>query len=304
MSKTEKYTSVALRLGGAVATNGTFTVAYPSGKTAADFKLGLGHYFTALGAVYRQPKDFTLSFGASSVTVTYKGTTTIPAGTDIYFQLEEVGDNMAASGFVGAARTKVSIPSLRKLEVFQIDLGAPATADADGISASQSLATSGSPSALLNGAVGAVLDVPRNVVAAWTNTAILTITGKDEYGQTIVETTASGTSHTGKKAFKSITSITTNADVTGLTVGTGTVLGLPVYLQTAAYVHAELQDGATVGSAGTFAAGLAVNTPSTGTTADVRGTYSPNSAPDGSKAYSLVVTLPDPTFLGNNQFAG
>lgn len=304
MSKTNSYSAVEIQLGGDVATSGTFTVNYPAGKTAADFKSAEGHYFLALGATYRQPKDFTLSFGASAVTVTYLGATTLPANTKIYFQLEEVGEAKQAKGAVGVARTPVDIPGLRKLSLVQIDLGAPATADADGISASQALLASGSPSALLNGAVGAVLDVPRNVVAAWTGTAVLTVTGKDQYGQTVVERSASGTSLTGKKAFKSITSITTSADVTGLTVGTGTVLGLPVYLPTAGYVHAELQDGATVGSAGTFAAGLAANTASTATTADVRGTYAPNAAPDGSKAFSLVATLPDLDFLGNNQYAG
>lgn len=304
MSNTNNFTAVQIQLGGAVATSGTFTVNYPAGKTAADYKSAGGHYFLALGATYRQPKDFTLSFGASAVTVTYLGATTLPANTPVFFQLEEVGDAKQEKGVVGTARTPVDIPGLRKLSLIQVDLGAPATADADGISASQSLVTLASPSALLNGAVGATLDVPRNVVAAWTNTAILTITGKDQYGQTVVEKTASGTSHTGKKAFKSITSITTNADVTGLTVGTGVVLGLPVFLPTAGYVHAELQDGATVGSAGTFAAGLAANTASTATTADVRGTYAPNAAPDGSKAFSLVATLPDLDYLGNNQYAG
>jgi hypothetical protein len=52
----------------------------------------------------------------------------------------------------------------------------PSTADADGVCASQSV--SGSAEALLNGALlGTIIngrmifDVPRNVVAAWTNTA-------------------------------------------------------------------------------------------------------------------------------------
>lgn len=304
MTQTNNFTSLKVVLGGAVATSGTFTVAYPTGKTLADYENAVGHYFTALGAKYIQPKDFTISFGAGTATITYLGTTTIPTGTELYVQLEEVGNSKPINAFLPGSATKVPVTQLRKLGVAQIDLGAPATASANAVSLSQSLVTAASPSALLNGATAGTLDVARNVVAAWTNTAILTITGKDQYGQTIVEKTASGTSHTGKKAFKSITSITTNADVTGLTVGTGLILGLPVYLPTAGYVNAELQDGATVGSAGTFVAGLAVNTASTATTADVRGTYAPNAAPDGGKSFSIVVNLPDLDFLGNPQYAG
>lgn len=305
MTQANSFTAVEVVLGGALATSGTFVVTYPTGKTLADYENAVGHYFSALGAKYTQPDDFTIAFNAGSATITYKGATTIPAQTKLYVQLEEVGAGKTLSGYVNDGKTKVAIPSLRKIDSFQIDLGAAATAAANAISLSQALVTAGSPSALLNGATAGIMDVPRGIVAAWTGTAILTVTGLDQYGQVVVEKSASGTSLTGKKAFAKITSITTNADITGLTVGTAAgVLGLPVYLPTAGYVNAELQDGATVGSAGTFAAGLAVNTPSTATTADIRGTYTPNAAPDGAKSLSLVVNLPDPTFLGNPQYAG
>jgi hypothetical protein len=160
---------------------------------------------------------------------------------------------------------------------------------------------------LINGALAsggvATFDVPRNVVAAWTNTATITVTGTDEYGNTVVETSASGTSMAGKKAFKTITSVVPSANITGATVGTGDVLGLPVFLPGAGHVLSELQDG-DVATAGTVVAGLSVNTESTATTADVRGTYDPNSACNGALRFELLVALPDPTHLGNAQFAG
>lgn len=305
MVQTSNQTAVKVVTGGAIATNGTFTVNYPAGKTLADYENAVGHYFLALGAKYTQPDDFTIAFNAGSATITYKGATTIPAGIDIYVQLEEVGTSKTLAGFVNDGKTKVAINGLRKLDSFQIDLGAPATADADGVSASQALTAASTTGAAFDGAIGATLDMPRGLVAAWTNTAVLTFEGLDAYGQKVVEKSASGTSFTGKKAFAKVTKITTSADVTGLTVGTAAgVIGLPVYLPTAGYVNAELQDGATVGSAGTFAAGLAVNTPATATNADIRGTYTPNAAPDGAKSLSIVVNLPDPTFLGNPQYAG
>jgi hypothetical protein len=81
------------------------------------------------------------------------------------------------------------------------------------------------------------------VVAAWTTAAVLTITGEDEYGDVVVEKSASGTSLTGKKAFKKITGIATSVNITGLTVGTGNVLGLPVYIERASQIVAEIKDG-------------------------------------------------------------
>jgi hypothetical protein len=51
-------------------------------------------------------------------------------------------------------------------------------------------------------------------------------------------------------------------------------------------------------------AGLATGTVSTATTADVRGTYDPNVACDGSKGFKLIVALQDPQFLGNPQYDG
>lgn len=79
---------------------------------------------------------------------------------------------------------------------------------------------------------------------------MLTVTGEDEYGDIVVEASGSGTSFTGKKAFKKITSIAVSTNVTGLTVGTGDVLGLPAYVAYAGQVLAELQDNVVVGRGG------------------------------------------------------
>jgi len=87
------------------------------------------------------------------------------------------------------------------------------------------------------------------------------------------------------------------------TIGFGDVLGLPVFLPSAAFINAELQDGVAA-SAGTVVAGLSPATVSTATTADVRGTYDPNAACDGSKVFELLVNLSDPTHRGNPQYDG
>jgi hypothetical protein len=238
----------------------------------------------------------------------------------------------------------------------------------------------------------------------------------------MVETTASGTTHTGSKAFKEITSVTSSASITSATVGTGNKLGLPVFLTSGTNILAELENGfnmkpagrvlipfeieqtellagtaeeivcpvdgyidtmrgivqgaVTTGGAvtvevntttvvglsitlansdakgvrysdtpttprsattvvakgdritvtpaaaidtagqlngfieieatgvqGTIVAGDNSNAPS-GTTSDVRGTYTPRTVPDGATRYALLLQLADPDFLGQDQYAG
>lgn len=410
----------------AVATSGTITFAYPSGRSAGDYA-SYGHkaFAEGLQTYLTQDKgDFTVSFGASDITFTYAGTTSIPANTTVALQANYVGqDDRDPSSLIGVKRTAFA-------PLARIDLGSPDTADADGILESQNLTSAGVYSVLaFNGVYGdpygnsyAVLDVPRNVVAAWTGAAVLTVTGLDEYGNVMIESSASGTSFAGKKAFARVTSIAVSANVTAITVGTGDVLGLPVFVEKVGQVFGELQDGvmqakfsdgkilipfdfnqtdllaptaqnliaptagyitglraivqaavttggaitveantvavvglsvtvadaatagtvltddvlkiatglcaagdditvtpaaafATAGAVkgylifepiaatnGTFVAG--VQTKATATTGDVRGTYDPAEACDGSKAFSLLVALPDPTYKGVDQYDG
>ena len=139
------------------------------------------------------------------------------------------------------------------------------------------------------------------MVAAWTTTAVLTVTGTDEYGSVVVESSASGTSLAGKKAFKTITAVAASTAITGCTVGTGDVLGLPVFIPNIGCVIAELEDGADA-TAGAVVAGATAE--ATATTGDVRGTYDADSACNGSLAFELLAALDDPNELGVAQFAG
>lgn len=230
----------------AVATSGTFTAAYPTDTTAGDFA-AYGHKVWAEGlqAMFKQDDGMiSVSFGASDITVTYRGTTSLPANKQLICEF-----NMA--GVADAPVNLVAPKRITYMPIVKLDLGAPDTADDNGIVESQDLTAAGVYSVLaFNGVYGdpyantkAVLDVPRNVVAGWTGTAVLTVTGKDEYGDIMVESSASSTSFTGKKAFKEITSIAVSANVTSLTVGTGDVLGLPVYVDKIGGILQEYQDG-------------------------------------------------------------
>ncbi len=183
----------------------------------------------------------------------------------------------------------------------------PAAPDADGAVASQAATAASGLATGINGALAsggvATFDVPRNVVAAWTGTAILTVTGTDAYGRVQTESSASGTSLAGKKAFKTVTGISVSANVTGLTVGTGDVFGLPFRVIDAGYIVRAGWAGALAEDAGTFVA-ADVTSPATATTGDPRGTFDPSSAANGSRRLVIAMALtglqvgPDATDLG------
>ena len=235
------FKTVEFTLATALAASGTVAPAYPEGTSKGSFVQSNGkHVLVAGHNVYNSPADFTLSFGASTITLTWgSGNSTLPAGTNMKLQLEQAGQN----GYdrIVAANPAKMVDSRHWLVL----LGSPATADADGVCASQSVTAN--VAATINGALAVnsvgVFDVPRNVVAAWTTSAVITVTGKDEYGNTLIEQSGSGTSFTGAKAFKTVTSVTFSANVTGATVGTGNVLGLPVFLPSASNVRDEIVDG-------------------------------------------------------------
>lgn len=309
----------------AVAASGTITFSYPAGTTAGDYA-NFGHYIVADGLQSKFSQDagtLSVSFGSSDITVTYRGLTSIPAGTRVTanFNVRGLGES-APPSLLGAKRMFYG-------SYIRMDLGTPATADADAIVETQNLTAAGVYSVLaFNGVFGdpyanayAIMDVPRNVVAAWTTNAVLTVTGEDEYGDVIIEKSAGGSaSFTGKKAFKKITSITTDTNITGLTVGSADVFGLPAFLPATSHILASIEDnvftyalgydGDDTGAplnvvhllAGTAVAG--VQTTPTATTGDVRGTWDPTTAANGSKAFGLLVMLSDPNYRGVDNYDG
>lgn len=177
----------------------------------------------------------------------------------------------------------------------------PVAKASNAICLSQSVASGAAAS--LNGAeapLGVIMTIdstnfrtvspPRNVVAAWTTTAVCTVTGRDEYGHLMVESSASGTSMTGKKAFARVESVTFSVAVTAATVGTADVLGLPHYLKDKGAMFSVGYNDTLAKDASTIVDGITTN-PATATTGDVRGTISPSSAPDGAKVLSVVMFM-------------
>lgn len=207
---------------------------------------------------------------------------------------------------LGAYNSKRGVPLT---PIVFISLGQPATASANGLALSQSVGAGAN--AVLNGAavtngVG-VLPVARNIVGAWTNNAILTVRGFDQYGTPLTETmAAAGTSFTGKKAFARVTSVSFSAAVTGATVGFGDVLGLPFRISGRRDIFAAYADDtADLASAAVVAADT--NT-ATGTTGDVRGTIDFATASNGAVRFGVYMKYldvdTDAGAYGVPQFAG
>lgn len=213
-------------------------------------------------------------------------------------------DNVRTGNAISADRTVLGVP----LKNVVTESFAPVVAASTSVAASQAVLAATVAGALINGAVAtlgvATFDVPRNVVAAWTGTAIITITGKDKYGVTIVEASASGTSHTGKKAFKSISKITTNADITGFTAGSGAILGLSYAPIVGGFVRGRF--GEDTADAGTYAPPIRIA--ATSTTGDVRGTYAYAGTANGTNVFTVIYVAAngpqDTDAFGVAQFGG
>lgn len=138
----------------------------------------------------------------------------------------------------------------------------------------------------------------------------LTFTGLDELGRTTVSKIVGPTGTTvvnGPVGFKSISKISATAAFTlAISIGSANVFPFPFRLKDKGAVASVSQDGKPESTL-TLVAGLAVATVPTATTGDTRGTWAPNTAPDGTKAWALLFHVDhtdDALAFGTAPFAG
>lgn len=82
------FATITLIPSASVAKDATMTFTYASGDASQFAQAGEVLVISGLNNVLKQAADtFTLAYGASSVVVTYKDDTTIPAGTRVTIQL-------------------------------------------------------------------------------------------------------------------------------------------------------------------------------------------------------------------------
>lgn len=302
-------------LASAVADAATFAASYPARPGPEQGNYDEGDFFNAIGhklvmgqATLTHPKDFDITLTTTTVTVTNKTGASWPVNSKWTLELDIPGKAVFAINQNDTVTNRMA--RMSRADGFLINLGASDALVTDGVLAQQNRTNAGA--LLVNGSIAAggvaILDCPRNLIAksGGADTAVITVTGKDEYGVTMVETlTLNGTTAVnGKKAFKSVSAASASAAVSNTAfIGTGDVLGLPVFLPSTGFVIKELENG-TVATAGTFVAGFRTAGGHAATSADVRGTYDPSSAADADKVFQLVVCLPDGGERGVPQFAG
>ena len=253
---------VQTRLASALAGSGTLTVSYPVNAaglptTAGEYSFGGAHQIvTSANDVFLFGRHFDITFNAASFVINWRASSpTLPAGTVIFVGLSTRGANTNPFTITGPQQNQGAASAAIEMHV---RLGAPATSSATAVLAA--VAVSGATTiSTLTGALAvngiANMDSPagRNVTAVSSNagdtTQTVTIRGYDYAGNKMTERlTLNGvTTVSGVKAFKQVTQLVVSATMTGtLSVGSGNVLGLPVYIPSSGLAYREVLNGALV----------------------------------------------------------
>lgn len=242
-----------------------------------------GSYITAFGTGSGGTGTYTLSASSSAT-----GAITIYASGDAY-----LGD---------PAPMDLGVGPLGRVYIWDC---IPQTLQTANIAASQTASAAGavvltagtSAKTVINASGVSViqLNTPRALQINTSTTArSITISGYDYFGQAMTETitvATAGTAKSGKKAFYQVASATISGSATAVTIGTTDILGLPVRAIDAGYVVKVGWNNTLAQDAGTFVA-ADMTTPATATTGDVRGTYTPSSASDGTKRLVMTIAIP------------
>lgn len=214
------------------------------------------------------------------------------------------GSNTGGRGFGPIGRCYV-------YDIVPLTLSATALATSQTPGASAITLTAGTSVTLVQfaGQNRYTLDVPRTVTitSGGTDTGItFLVSGYDTYGVPMTEriTGAAAGTATGKKAFASVISVQPSAAAAStVTVGTSDVLGLPVAVVDAAYIAHAGWNNTLADNAGTFTAAITTN-PATATTGDVRGTYLPTPATNGTRRLVITIALSDLNIGGGQTIQG
>ncbi len=299
------FSNITTILTSDVATGGTIVFNYPSGKNKGNFVAYCAVVSFDNNNQFETVKgEIEIALGDSAATVTNKSVTTIANGTRVTLQLNEPGPR----AFLTNDGSGEVLKNANLIFARQINYGNVIAPDVDSAAVSQ--AGTASTALTLNGTLVtggvATFDKARayTITSAGNDSGItFTVTGTDDYENVLVETTTGANAGTaaGAKAFKTITSVVPSGNTAAnVEVGHGDVLGFPLFILNATDVTAELVDGATA-VAGTIVAGD--QTTPTALTGDVRGTYDPNSAANGTLSFALRVEVSD-IKIGIDQFAG
>ncbi len=217
--------------------------------------------------------------------------------SDLCQTLDQVPASSTANNIVSvAAPSAGTAMTLRTSNTTGVTVGAVVTSATTGLRVTGLLALDSAMTTVVFGSAGTVqiwdptTAVARNVTVtsnANDTSGSFTIRGYDIYGFPMSETItgANGTSGTtavaaGAKAFKYIASVTPAGTLnsTGVTVGTGDVIGLPLRADRFSELLITMGNTSIIASTGFTAA---VTSAASATTGDTRGTYSLQTAANG-----------------------
>lgn len=172
-----------------------------------------------------------------------------------------------------------------------VDIPAMPAALATGIINAQSIAAAGQSNPVVGWSPANMGRYGRNVtvVASGAATSNVTVVGFDYLGQGMREsfTLTGATPVVGKKAFADIAFVTYGlTGGTTINVGYGSVLGVPYKILSTAIVFELMNDA--IPTAGALIAGVVTQTLTSG---DPRGTYTPNTAPNGTHYYRFTCVV-------------
>jgi len=246
-----KHVNISAALSATLVQSGTVVFTYPDGYNKGDFVTFGAEMVTGSNDVFSvQNGDITIALGDTSVTVTLRAATSIPAGTPVTMGLKVAG----VEQFTELRENKTKLSHTTKKESVQVNLGNPVAVDTDGILDGVSATTTAQSYTIANFVTAfannlGYLDVPRNLTMTGSSGSnhVVTVTGEDIYGDVIVENfTLSGTTNIiGNKAFYRVTNVAVAAGASGDTVdvGWGVKLGLPIFLKKWNDIKAQYVDG-------------------------------------------------------------
>jgi hypothetical protein len=200
------------------------------------------------------------------------------------------------NSYAGPGAVYAGVGPLARTYIFD---AVPVAKSATAVCAAQAVLAAGN--ATINGASAsggvATFDYARAVnvdsTGAGDTTQTVTVTGTDYWGQAQTETISlNGTTAVpGEKAFKTITQVAVSAALAGnLTVGNEDIFGLPYRVTDGGYLFRLGWAGALGNdTTGTFVA--ADTATATATTGDVRGTFAPSSAANGTRRLVIGIAL-------------
>ena len=193
-----------------------------------------------------------------------------------------------SQGWAGPGTVFAGVGPLGRVYIYDI---VPTAASATAVVNAQAVAAAGNVT-IANG----TLDVARGLTvkssASGDTSQGVYVTGTDYWGQAQTEYFLLNgvTGVAGKKAFKTVTQVYVGAALAGnVSVGTTDVFGLPYRVNDAGYLLRTGWAGAVADDAGTFVAADAAT--ASNTTGDVRGTYDPSSAANGTNRLVIAIGL-------------